>query len=452
MRANAYRIYSYHGTVLFYDPATSRLCHGPLKHAPDNLRLHVLGGKSWLTWQDHNNERLSVLNIEGTEGYVKALERGSEITITNDLASPEIFYLKFNEYYFSSEPDGHVKPQVKWEKEWERYYLEPDNVAYDTSDSLFDSFGRIKSAIAQITDLNNVGALESALLRVQQELKDCDILKAATSDSARLLQAALGSASQSSFPDQAAPQREPKSQIFSSVSSFLQTDVPVFVPCFNNPTYVASMIKQLLSSGFRKITLIDGGSTFLPMVQLLNNVPSNINIVYARSNPGPHWLINNLSSYSLLPRHFCLTDPDLEFNKKMPDTFVGDLAALAAREKIGKAGFALELSDKAEMKLDKFKQGEGYWNIWDWESRFWRDEIKPLHHGGDSVYRAHIDTTFALYDREFFKHDDFYAALRVAGKFTCRHLPWYRDSIIPDDEVRFYAGLQKHSSYAIPSS
>jgi hypothetical protein len=33
----------------------------------------------------------------------------------------------------------------------------------------------------------------------------------------------------------------------------MQADVPVFVPCFNNPTYTARMVSQLQSLGFRRI-------------------------------------------------------------------------------------------------------------------------------------------------------------------------------------------------------
>jgi hypothetical protein len=60
-----------------------------------------------------------------------------------------------------------------------------------------------------------------------------------------------------------------KRPVSSSVASYLQADVPVFVPCFNNPTYTAGMVSQLRTLGFNRIVLVDGGSTYPPMRKLL---------------------------------------------------------------------------------------------------------------------------------------------------------------------------------------
>ena len=69
---------------------------------------------------------------------------------------------------------------------------------------------------------------------------------------------------------------------------------------------------------------------------------------------------------------------------------------------------------------------------------------------GAPVYRADIDTTLALYNKKFFvrKKQGFYHGLRVAGKFTARHLPWYRERVITEAEENSYAATQKFSWYA----
>jgi hypothetical protein len=67
----------------------------------------------------------------------------------------------------------------------------------------------------------------------------------------------------------------------------------------------------------------------------------------------------------LLPRHICLTDPDLAFNPAMPADFLGDLAALAARERVGKAGLALDISDRDAMRQEPFLIQERKWKIWE---------------------------------------------------------------------------------------
>jgi hypothetical protein len=232
-----------------------------------------------------------------------------------------------------------------------------------------------------------------------------------------------------------------------TVSEYLQARTPVFVPCFNNPTYTGNMVRQLQDRGFSQIVLVDGGSTYPRMQKLLNAYSDELSVVSLAGNPGPRHLLLEPSEFALLPRHFCVTDPDLEFNSAMPSGFLGDLAALAAREKIGKAGLALDLSDWDDMKDEKFVIGGKSWSIWDWEKQYWKRKLPPLRPGGDPVYRADIDTTFALYDKEFLDPRKYLTAVRVAGRFTCRHLPWYKDSGLPSDEEKFYRSSGKHSYY-----
>ena len=122
-----------------------------------------------------------------------------------------------------------------------------------------------------------------------------------------------------------------KRPVFTSVASYLQADVPVFVPCFNNATYTKRMVVQLGKLGFRRIVLVDGGSTYPPMRAFLAAPGNDVSVVTLPDNPGPHHLFRDAATFALMPRHFCITDPDLVFNPDMPADFLGDLAALAAR-------------------------------------------------------------------------------------------------------------------------
>ena len=243
------------------------------------------------------------------------------------------------------------------------------------------------------------------------------------------------------------PASQPARRVFSSVASYLQTDVPVFVPSFNNPTYTARMLSQLRKLGFRRVVLVDGGSTYPPMRELLAAPGDGVSVVTLPDNPGPHHLLRDKATLALMPRHFCITDPDLVFNPAMPADFLGDLAALAARERVGKAGLALDLRDPDTMRDEPFLIRDRLWQIWEWEQQFWRDELEPLRPGGDPVYRADVDTTFALYDRDFLDPEQIYDAVRLAGRFTCRHLPWYRNNELPQAEEDFYRQTERFSSY-----
>jgi hypothetical protein len=189
------------------------------------------------------------------------------------------------------------------------------------------------------------------------------------------------------------------------------------------------------------------GSTFPAMCEFLAAPGDCVSVVSLPTNPGPRHIFADSAAFALLPRHFCVTDPDLAFNPAMPSDFLGDLAALAAREQSGKVGLALDISDHEAMHDESFLIRGQRWRIWEWEEQFWRDELSPLRPGGDPVYRAQLDTTFALYDRNFFSPACYLEALRVAGRFTCQHLPWRRDMQLPKEEEQFYNKTQKFSYY-----
>lgn len=99
--------------------------------------------------------------------------------------------------------------------------------------------------------------------------------------------------------------------------------IPVFVPCFNNPTYLSAMVGQLIGCGFDKIVIIDNGSTFPPLLSYFRELPNSISLIRLSENRGPRHLFQDPDNYILLPNYFCLTDPDLQFNPALPKGFFG---------------------------------------------------------------------------------------------------------------------------------
>lgn len=231
-----------------------------------------------------------------------------------------------------------------------------------------------------------------------------------------------------------------------SVVDWLQSTIPALVPCFNNPTYVRSMLQQLRNIGFRDIIIVDNASTSPDMREWLKTLEGENKIIYLGENLGPRHIMLDEDIVGLLPQRFCLTDPDLVFNKSLPPNFVSQLASLARQHKVGKVGFALEISDRCMMVDRKFRIGESDYYIWEWESQFWKNPLGELEFG-DRFYDAEIDTTFALYDKAYFDRSRAMNAIRVAGRYTARHLPWYRESGLPDAEELVYRTTQKFSYY-----
>jgi len=95
----------------------------------------------------------------------------------------------------------------------------------------------------------------------------------------------------------------------------------------------------------------------------------------------------------------------------------------------------------------KFPIGSHEYWIWEWEEQFWKTPLSRTR-SGDRIYRADIDTTFAVYNKRYFDPADCLKAVRIADRHTCRHLPWYRDNLLTPDEEDYYRATARFSVYA----
>lgn len=222
-------------------------------------------------------------------------------------------------------------------------------------------------------------------------------------------------------------------------------DLPVIIPCFNNPTYLRGMVEQLATVGLGNLVIVDNASQFGPHLELLRELEENHTVIHKNENAGPRHLMQDTAFYETLPQHFCITDPDLAFHPELPSDFIQRLIDLTEAHQIGKAGFALDISEPEKMIQTAYQIGEERCRIWEWEAQFWQTPIEAA--GEDPAYRALIDTTFAVYNKAFFRAERPLEAIRVAGRFTARHLPWYREHQLPPDEAAFYRATSKHSFY-----
>ena len=222
--------------------------------------------------------------------------------------------------------------------------------------------------------------------------------------------------------------------------------IPVVVPAFNNITYCQNMITQLREFDVKRIIIFDNGSTYKPMQKFLNAPPKGVEVIANTENYGPFYPILNVICLGLLPNYFCLTDPDLEFNPEMPSSFLEDLAQITDQFKIGKAGLALDISERDTMLQKKFKMATGEFTIWDWEAQFWKKPAGTTK-AGDQIFKAPIDTTFAVYNKTYYRPKKYWEAVRVAGRYTCKHLTWYQDNGLPKAEEEHYRRLATRSYY-----
>lgn len=196
-------------------------------------------------------------------------------------------------------------------------------------------------------------------------------------------------------------------------------DIPVVVICWNNLTFIKNFVNQLKKYK-NPIILLDNNSTYTPLLEYYNEInkelKDRITIILLDQNYG-HTIYLKLKH--ILPIYI-LSDPDLELNINMPDNFAEIFLNLSYKYKSYKVGSALNIEDH-----NNFINCPNYTNnlsIYEWESQFW---INPIQDDDNyQLYKADIDTTFCLINNNFKENN-----IRVAGNFTVKHLPWYKDYI-----------------------
>ncbi len=211
----------------------------------------------------------------------------------------------------------------------------------------------------------------------------------------------------------------------------LEGPIPIFIISYNQPFYLRNMLSQLsrLQVAASEITVLDNASSNPQLMEYLEELQLiGIRVVRLERNFGPHEIFTPEAGVDW-PDVFALTDPDLEFNPSMPTTFREDLLAIACACRIWKCGLALSLKDSDQFLEGAYVRGMP---IADWESQFWRNRVEVqgevaelLTRADAEVFRAEVDTTFALYRRDYPK-TSFLQSVRVSGNYCARHLPWYR--------------------------
>lgn len=208
--------------------------------------------------------------------------------------------------------------------------------------------------------------------------------------------------------------------------------IPIVIISYNNHQYVDNSIKQLIHINPNvksSIIIMDNNSDNSETIRYLDNL-KEISLIRNKFNNGPVInSTNNKSVYDQLPEKFILTDPDLEYNPHMPHDFINILSKLSDQLKCAKIGLAIDISDKN--KMYSYNTYFDHYTIWEWESQFWKHKILNNTY---EIYDASIDTTFSLINKKYLKNNDrldwVRNCYRIAGNFTCKHIPFYIENPI----------------------
>jgi hypothetical protein len=210
--------------------------------------------------------------------------------------------------------------------------------------------------------------------------------------------------------------------------------IPIVINNFNRLTFLKMLVEALERRGYTNIYIIDNASTYPPLLDYYAGTPYTV--FRLKENTGYLALWKTGIYKQFRNRFFVYTDSDVVPVDECPDDFMARFLDLMHRyPRASKVGFSLKIDDLP----DTFSKKE---QVVLHESQFW---MRPLE---KDVYRAAIDTTFALYrpnvkGKAYF-HD---FTIRTGGALTAHHLPWYNDDANLSEEERYYIEHTKTSTH-----
>ena len=221
--------------------------------------------------------------------------------------------------------------------------------------------------------------------------------------------------------------------------------IPIVIICWNSLSFIKKLVDQLKHYP-NPIILLDNKSSYEPIFEYYKEVKEElkdkIEIRLLKKNYGSNVY---LELKDTLPKVFMLTDPDLEMNEKLPQNFAEILYKLSNKYKVYKVGLALELKDHTDFVRCAQKGNP----LYEYQLKYWKDKIPNTKY---ELYRAPVDTTFSLINSKYKVEgiNPIMPAIRIAGDFTARHLPWYKDFLentIPCHEFEMYIKHNKSSTF-----
>lgn len=200
-----------------------------------------------------------------------------------------------------------------------------------------------------------------------------------------------------------------------------QYSIPVVINNRDRLTSTRQLVTDLLSAGYTDIHILDNGSTYALLLEWYKIIDQQITIHYLDNlGQAALWksgIIKQFSKY----RYLVYTDSDIQLNRNTPPHFIETLCTCLEEYNVDKAGLAIEYNNLPDIPVNKKNYAI--------EHRYWKKRLK--NNKGLEVYDAPIDTTFAVI-RPGMPYSWTLRAVRVAGEFTCRHLPWY---VTPDTQT-----------------
>jgi hypothetical protein len=192
------------------------------------------------------------------------------------------------------------------------------------------------------------------------------------------------------------------------------------------------LLDWLEAAGMKNIYIIDNASSYPMILDYYAHtkhtvIKLNVNIGYK-----VFWDTSIHLWFKGLP--YILTDPDVLPKENCPLDSVKFLQEVLNKyDDINKVGFGLQIDDIPDFYQKKSE-------VITWETKYWAKQIS------ENLYKADIDTTFALYRANSVKQQ-WGKTLRTGGNYLIKHLPWYENPNSLSEEELYYRKMTIGSSW-----
>ena len=204
--------------------------------------------------------------------------------------------------------------------------------------------------------------------------------------------------------------------------------IPIIINNYNRLTTLQQLIDSLKSRGYHNIYILDNKSTYPPLLDWYQSAPCEV--IYLPANLGFKALWKHKPTRKRFCKDFYIyTDSDIVLDGSCPDDLIQKMYHLMVHKylyafKIGPSLRIDDLPDHYARKEEVIK----------WESRFFKRYLVE-----DNLYRAPIDTTFALYRPHIgLSRRSYLESYRMGSPYVVKHLPWYENTASLTDEERYY--------------
>jgi len=214
--------------------------------------------------------------------------------------------------------------------------------------------------------------------------------------------------------------------------------IPILICSYNRAYYLKRLVRQFNKLSIKPI-ILDNNSSNKSLLKFYKINKKKFFLIRIYKNFG-HNIIYEKFIYNNLPQVFGFTDPDISLNYKLKKNFLIILKNLTEKYKIQKVGFAINIDSIKKIKMRIGYRNKNnkiiskYIDLKTCEKNYWKTILQK----NPTVYKAKIDTTFAVYNKKYANNKNRFEALRVGDEFTCKHLPWEKKNKEPLKELYYY--------------